>query len=305
MKLLRFLIGLAIIALLIWKMGVTRIYETTHNLELAHLPLLIFLLLGVLPLVRAYSYLVLLRITAPRVSLKTAFIVNAYSWALGLFMPGGKLGEFSAIYFFKKEGISVEEGTAAVLTDKIISFIALSILASGGLARFLGGKALEGMLLWLATMCLAAGLVAYLALRTPLQHQLNKLLGHFHISLATFLALLTTYAKRGKIQLLINLLLTVLGAGISAAIYTIAFNAFGQEISFVNVLLISSAGSLAALLPISIGGLGVRETSAILLFNRLGINSAVVLSSHILVAILSYLIAASILLFYVTRSRKL
>lgn len=305
MKLLRLLIGSVVIAALIWKIGITRVNDTLQHLNLAYLPLLLFLLLGVLPIVRAYSYLALLRITAPKVSLKTAFLANAYSWALGLFMPGGKLGEFSAVYFLKKEGISVEEGAAAVIIDKLISFIVLSILAAGGIAKFFGAKASAGIVLWVIAAGTGVALFAFLALKTSIKSPLSKLLGRFHISLYTFLGLLATYAKRGKMVVLLNFALTALGAAISAAIYVLAFNSFGQDVTFVNVLLVSSAGSLAALLPISIGGLGVRETSAVFLFGQLGVNTAVVLSSHILVAILSYLIAAAILLFYGTHSKKL
>ncbi len=305
MKLLRLLIGSAIIAVLVWKIGVARLSDTLQQFNFAYLPLLLLIFLGILPLVRAYSYFVLLRITTPTLPFKTVFFVSAYSWALSLFLPGGKLGEFSAIYFLSKKGVTVEEASAAVLTDKLISFFVLSALAAGGLAKFFSTGAAAAIVGWLAALAIITLAGVYAALRTPLRHIIDRVLQRFHISLSEFVGMLGQYKRKGKMQLLTNLALTVVGAAVSAAMYNLAFSAFGQNVNFLDILFISSAGALVALLPISIGGLGVRETSAVVLFSQLGVNAAAVLSSHLLVAVISYIIATAILLFYVARSKKL
>ncbi len=303
--LLRLAIGITVIAALIWKVGVSKLHETATQANLVYLIPILALLLGILPLVRTYTYLVLLRVTKPAIQFRTVFLVNAYSWALGLFLPGGKLGEFSAIYFLKKEGATVEEASAAVLTDKLISFFVLSAFAAGGVAKFLSIGTSALIIGWLAALALGTFLGVYAALRTPLRHLIDKVLQHFHISLSEFVRMLGQYKREGKLQLFANFALTIVGAAISAALYSFAFSAFGASVNFLDIVFISSAAALAALLPISIGGLGVREMSAVVLFSQLGVSSAVVLSSHLLIAFLSYLVGAAILLVYVTRSKKL
>lgn len=302
---IRVVVSLGILTYLISWIGIADLYQAFRAMNKFFLIPILFLLLGVLPLLRAASYKALLHKATKRISFWEVYGVNAYSWAVGSLLPGGKLGEVSAVYFFKKKNLPVEEGAAITIIDKLISVIVVSVLAVLGIARFIGLKE-SIMLIAIGIFALFVGVaIIFLFIRNrTLFDFLKKRLGRFGVHLSSLTYLLRTSFKEGKRYLLMNLVLTIAATAVAAGMYVLSFAAFGQSVSFFDVLLINSAGMLVALIPISIGGIGVRETSVVLLFSKLGINNAITLSAYLLIALIGYVIATMILLFYMSRTRK-
>ncbi len=91
--------------------------------------------------------------------------------------------------------------------------------------------------------------------------------------------------------MLANASLALMWAVVSAAIILAALNAVGVKADIITILLINSASIIVSIIPITMGGLGARETTAVLLFQRAGFAAAPVLAGYLIVTVISNVIA--------------
>ena len=61
------------------------------------------------------------------------------------------------------------------------------------------------------------------------------------------------------------------------------------------IFLVNSMLTIISLIPISISGLGVRESAAVVIYSFLNIDSTIVMSTHLIPVIISYSIATLII----------
>ena len=107
--------------------------------------------------------------------------------------------------------------------------------------------------------------------------------------LLTQLRLFLSFPK----TLALNMTLTVFKWLAMAAIYLAAFRAFGAAIPFVQASTIPVMSSLVGYIPITVGGAGTMEWTAVALFDRLGVPAATVVSAFILQRFILLLVGAS------------
>ena len=72
----------------------------------------------------------------------------------------------------------------------------------------------------------------------------------------------------------------------------ILFKNYGADIGFLTILFISSIVKLVALIPLTPGGSGLKEVSAVYLFGLVSINASITASVYITILIFNYLISA-------------
>ena len=105
---------------------------------------------------------------------------------------------------------------------------------------------------------------------------------------------LTVFAREHRL-LSLNLGITVLKWMLMVAAYDCAFRAFGPPVSLGAVATIPAMSSLVGHIPVSVGGLGTTEWTAVGLFGRLGVPEAIVLSAYLLLRASGALIAIVLL----------
>ncbi|MBN2454691.1 flippase-like domain-containing protein [Candidatus Woesearchaeota archaeon] len=302
---LRVVISATILGYLIWRTGVESLLGTLSEMKALYIIPIFFLLLVVLPAIRTFSYAVLLKNASKQLPFWKVFAVNYYSWALGMIMPGGKVGEMSAAYFLKKEGLNASESIELTIIDKAISFLVVSMIAAVGVAKFIGiQESLVLIAVSIAFLVLVAAAIFIEIRKKFFAGTIKKILNRVGMEGVVASSLFRTTLKKGKRYIFANFLLTVTGSLAAAVMFWLAFLAFGESVSITNVLLINSAGTLLSLLPISIGGLGVRETSAVILFSRIGVESSVTLSAHLVVVFVTYIVLFLILAYYNAASMR-
>jgi len=71
-----------------------------------------------------------------------------------------------------------------------------------------------------------------------------------------------------------------------AWINDLLFRSFGIEVSFLHLLVIITLISVITMIPVSLNGLGVRETSYVLFFQSIGVPEGIALSVSLLFFIL-------------------
>jgi hypothetical protein len=287
----RLFISLSVLGFVLATIGVEQIGRTL--LQAALLPLLLAFLMYVAGIVvraaRWRALLVALNIHVPFGRLVYLYFVGAF---FNAFLPSGFGGDVVRVLELAQDTqAAAAVGTVVVdrMTGLLVLFaMALAALPFGGALLpaetqlTIGGAALVGLVL--------GGLV--------LQGKWLRRLGRWlpgPLSLAGEGALARAYAA-----------VTACGwrAVGQALLYSVVFNsllvvlnylsayAVGMRLSLVYFFLFVPVLSLALMLPISVGGLGVREGVAVVLFTQAGVSDAIA-------------VAASLAVFAVSRATSL
>ena len=68
----------------------------------------------------------------------------------------------------------------------------------------------------------------------------------------------------------------------------------GVKAPLTTILLVNSASIIVSIIPVTIGGLGARETAAVLLFEKAGYAAAPILGGYIVIMIISNILALAV-----------
>ena len=249
--------------------------------------LLITLVIGALNLA-------LLLIPIKKISFAKVFYYNTLSWSLGLFVPG-KIGELSLIPFLKQEGVPTGHGTVISVLDKLISLVVLSLSSIIGFFIFFD---IGATLKLIAILFLLIAVILFFIVSNAGRSFIKKyILRKFSMKFQGFSKLLFYYFKKQKLIIFLNIIITFIKWIVNAVILYTLFLAYNQNVPFVYIFLINSMLTIISLIPISISGLGVRESIAVFIYGALSINPLITISTHLIPLIISYFIAILTILF--------
>ena len=214
------------------------------------------------------------------------------AWSIGLFFPG-RVGEFSIIYFLKSEGVEFGESAAVALLDKMTTFFVLSALSIIGVFyyfNFTSALWLAGILLVVMIGSIAVFLNARLR-RLVKEYLLRKYARLFRGFNDSFRRIL------GNRKMMIgNTLVTAVKWFFSFSAFSVIFLSLGAAVKVTDVMMISSLATIISLIPISMGGIGLREYTAVYLFNGLGISPEITFVAYLLNTFINYIFASGIIL---------
>ena len=124
---IKIVLSLLILIVLLYNLNLSQLISTLSNFNWMFLPFLIIIFIISLIIGGLNNHVLLLALNEKIKFFKVVFYYIT-SWAYGLIVPG-KIGEFSIIYFFKKEGVSVGKGTLVAILVKVITFLPPSAAA--------------------------------------------------------------------------------------------------------------------------------------------------------------------------------
>ena len=130
----RIFIGVSILSLLILKLGAAEVLDVISNMNVYIVLLVLFSSLFTYFLA-AIKLKILIGGLGEEISAFDSFRYYLPAYALGLLTPG-KVGNLSLLYFFKKNKISYGKTLAVLVLDKLITYIALSMIAIYGFFIF-------------------------------------------------------------------------------------------------------------------------------------------------------------------------
>jgi uncharacterized protein (TIRG00374 family) len=268
--LLKIGLSLGLLALLFTRIGIGEAMGAIRDMDLgAFAAAFLLFLLGVL--IRAYRWQGLLEALHLHVPLKRLVVLYFVGSFFNTFLPTGVGGDVVRVYELSRDSQRTPESVGTVFVDRLAGLVVLFALAlvalpfSGGLITtqlrlailaIAGGGILAGWLLFQQT--LADRLLGMLPFGDRLRGKLMELYQAVH-------ACGTGAMGRALgVSLLFNLLL----------ISVVAVLALGLDIrvSLWYFLLFVPLVSFSLTLPISISGLGVRETTFVLLFGQAGVE---------------------------------
>lgn len=235
-----------------------------------------------------------------RIHFWKVFLISNLALSLGLFFPG-KIGEFSLVYFLKRDGLLGGEGTAIAIMDKLITFVFLSILALFGIVWYFDFiSAIKIGLVIAAFLFITMSLLTRQKIREFIKRYfLRKYASFFTGFNYSFRQILND-----KKSILLNFLVTGIKWTLSFVSLQIGFLSFGIKVGLPEVSLITAIAILVSLIPISIAGLGIRESVAVYLFVGQGVAPEIAASVYLINTFINYLFGATILLLKITKIEK-
>ena len=233
---------------------------------------------------------ILLRCLAP-VKLRLFISIYITSWAASNVIPG-QLGDATQVLLLRQYGVSVATSSAAYLVDKFVSLVWMLMVATFGI-----GLVTPAISRWWAlalpfVALLAASIGLSVLRRLPSRE--NGIVARAQHLLERLVEQMALFRRvPGKIAL--NILLTI-GKWIVVGVkYLTAFYAFGAAPSFAETATIPIMSSLIGYVPITVGGIGTTEWTAVALFDRVGVATSVVLSVYLFLRAALFLVALALL----------
>ncbi|MFW5858272.1 MAG: lysylphosphatidylglycerol synthase transmembrane domain-containing protein [Planctomycetota bacterium] len=211
--------------------------------------------------------------------------LTAMAWAWGQFSPG-RLGEFSMAAYLQREGQPLGEALAAVTAQRILILLAVFVFAFGGLLHL--GGAVGGMPAATLACAVAGGLFGLLLfrLRAPI---LRRLPARWAVTLRAAVLHLVHLAKRHPGRLAAAGALHLIRLLLLFASSWVVFRLLGAEVAYPTVIAVNAVGRLAAFVPISFNGLGVREGAQVALFAAFaGVDGETVAAVALVIHLVSY-----------------
>jgi len=215
----------------------------------------------------------LLRSAGVSLSVSRAYMAFLPSLYLGLATPG-RVGDALRIQYLKRDhAVGYADGLAVSIIDRLCDVYVLLAFVALGIVHLARTASIPfAQTTWLAVAAVAIA-PAFLFVRRVAEPAAQWLYGRFskgqiHEGLSVFFD-----ALRGQIgwNLVGPALLTVLAFLTNYLQAWLVANALGIDLSFIDVSALVAISSLLSLLPISISGVGVRESFFALVFPAFGL----------------------------------
>ncbi len=292
---LKISISVLIISLLIYKIGFNTIVNTFKSYNLLYL-IPIFLIHSMVIVVESINIYLLLRSQKNYVGYFKLLKFHFLSWSLGFFLLG-KIGQFSIVPLLEKENVVIGKSSAIILVDKVSTLFVYSVFGYFGLLIIF-----PELFIQLTAMSIAIlfAFLVFVFLHKKISYMIRSyILKKYHQIFKGFIATIKNIITKAQLTLLFNIFLTVVNLMILSSVFYLIFISLGYNINPLYVFLITPIGPIISYLPISFGGIGVREISVILLYSQLGVPASIVFTTYLISTIMVYVIASlGIFLFF-------
>ncbi len=256
-------LGVAVVAILLWHYDARPIFRLLrHESPIFFAAAVVLFLAG--QVMSAYRWYLLARLNhigGPYREYLAYYFIGMFT---NLFVPGLVGGDAArAVYLGRKEN-RLGESIASVVADRGVGLLALFWLAAV-CALFLDSSALPANLVDATLIVGAISFIGWLA---------SPILGRFAASLGgrlgAFVAPMFAYLRRPPALLPAIALSLILQTSIVICQYLIALG-LGLHIGPATFMLIVPIANVAASLPVTLNGLGVREATYVVLFGMAGV----------------------------------
>jgi uncharacterized protein (TIRG00374 family) len=298
--LLRMLASAALLAVLVKLIGIKELGAAFAQVDLRWLVAAMFVV-AVVRLILAARWFEIVKHHGIDSSYREIFGISLMAWALGPVIPGGVAPDFARGYQLAacRNESGVVRVAATVVIDRAagaFSVLLTSLLASTAaliLARS-GSFLLPVILLFAA---IAVGTVLAVTVRRWMPAVISKRPGLQRY----WSAMLNLFDLITNTERLLRLLPSVIGLSLLAqlgrcVVFALIFRSLGAEVEFVYYLIFIPLLFIISYLPISVGGLGVREAALVAAFQPLGVPAEVAFSAGIISYLVNLAFAGLVLL---------
>lgn|GEM_PF-2406599 len=286
---LKVVVSAALLATMVWWVGPRELAAALRGLDIGLATASFFLQFAGIAM-GGVNVILLTHAAEPSLPKRPVFVSYLRSWVIGAVAPG-RLGDLTLAYFLAPLGVSYGLGLAVVMVDKLITFLVTVGIGAIGILLYVGG---EQALLAAALALGMVGVLAYaIANRRVRGYVRDRLLGKHGSKFAGFSRFAGTILTGSPGVLVVNTVVTVGRAFLMGISVWVMLLAFGTRVDLLAVVFVQTIAQLAAWVPVSMAGIGVRESTATVLYTQLlGLQAAPVLNANLLTLVLGYLKAA-------------
>jgi uncharacterized protein (TIRG00374 family) len=266
-----------LLTLLFWMSDATKFSEILRNASLSLFLATLFLyILLYIPL--AYRWQLLLRVSGIKVPIKILFETYLISTFFNRFLPstiGGDLVRGFDLYRFAQRG---REIAISIIIERFLGFTSLMVIAVAALGLCYPSLQ-DPLLAWLVLGAALIYFTALLVLLTPttfivFDSILQKLkIQHLGIQLIKIPETIALYKSSPRV-LIQSVLLSLILQSLTILIYFLLSQSLHLTIPLMYIFLFFPIINMVSLIPITLGGLGLREGMTIYLFQKIGVESA-------------------------------
>ncbi len=207
-------------------------------------------------------------------TLKDCYVAILEPAFMGIVTPG-RLGEFTRVGYLHAHGVTIQEAISVVTVERLIDIAVLLVFGIGGVIYIfapLNYQFSSGFVIITGLLLLFAGFRSYDSLYRLLQQYLSWIL-RWEPSFITRHRQAIAVSFHGVI---IRAAMTIFMLGLACILLNfcqifLLAKAFGFEVNYLVVIFAYAAATLVSLLPISVGGLGTREATYIMIMAQQGI----------------------------------
>lgn len=289
---LKAVVGLLLLAVVFFNIGVAEIGNVLLQADLFYFFVAFVLFFVSVTFAAANVYLMLRPFHHPSFFRLFNYFLMSNRIA-SLFLPG-RIGEYSIIFFLKQEQIPLGMSAAAVTMDKAVTLFSSGLIALAGLLYFFGmSSALYASLILLVSFL--AGIVLF----SPFSRSFikNHILRSYASRFDGFFSTFSSYYKQHRRVLALNFLITFARVVVIALSAFFMFAALGAFPSLLLIIAVGSIETISSVLPITVSGLGVKQSLGIYLYHLMGIDPAISAARYVLGFIINYGFALISLLF--------
>lgn len=285
-----YIIGISILTLLIYKVGIKNIIESINSMN--SLYIIPIILVTIISIILGAINIWVLTLTVKKYSLTKLIKHYSTAWAIGMITPG-RIGDLSLAYLWKKE-INLGKSMSILITDKIISLVVLFLF--GGIAIFTFYPGDTAIKIFITALVLTIIGAAILYTKTGRDFIKNIILKKYSKLFKGFHKTNKKYLKNNLKPILANLAISIIRFATGTLLGYLIFISLNIKINFYYLLLIFAVVQIVSLIPITINGLGIREALSIYFLAKLGISAEIVMARSLIELITQYLCAATIMI---------
>jgi uncharacterized protein (TIRG00374 family) len=282
---------IASICLLAWLVFNMDLQEVLAIVSDAHVSALVLAALVLLlqSLIGGFRWSLMLRAIGVRMSIRMASVYFWISMFFSQVLPGAIGGDVARVLCARSAGISLRNSFTSVAAERILTLYALFLIAAFFSVIFpkeysyFGGRNIFILLLAITTLGL-------LMLRNLNGYIFEALLARIPARISGLLAELSHYFKNTTTVSNVLIVAIIGHLNLAVVIYLI-FVSFGAPISLELCLVIVPPILLLSVLPISVGGWGVREAAMVGGFSAVGIGPSTALVVSVTFGLLNMIVA--------------
>jgi glycosyltransferase 2 family protein len=270
-------LGLLLLVYLLSRVSLAELLAIWAGLSRMHLSIAILLAVGMM-LVKVQRWRLLLKGQSIPYSFKDAVMAYFIAYYFGIVTPG-RAGEFlKVVYLRKTTQASYGAGMVSVLLDRLLDIAVLISLAALGVVLVPQFAMFDSLWVWITGLALAAG-VFFIFLKTGVLQRLWRWMVQSGVRAVGL------EAGGGQVEDFLSGLNLLLKPKVMlpAAVFTLASWAFlllscyfillalSLDIPFWFMAFAMAIAGLLSLLPVSIAGIGVRDTALVGIFGLIGV----------------------------------
>lgn len=283
----KILTSLAALAYLSTKVERDVLVQTIGGADLGFV-LAAILALALQPLLATIRWWELLRAMAMRVGFGRLLQIVYVALFFNQVLPASLGADVIRVWLVRRDGCSLSKGVTSVFLDRLVMMLVLLMLVVLGYFVLRGSLAMPeaNLFVLVALFASLAIFILLIALKTKLLAVVSRRLWNF---IAVPVQNMRMFLVRPKALASVTLFSLASHANIFFTVFLLML-AFGARASFVEVAGLMPLVLVAATLPISLGGWGVRELAMVTAFAQLGVPEAAALSASVMLGIISIVV---------------